>query len=421
MGVRTTGYVRLMDFRQNLLGLLRGLADAMRSLLMRYPLPIAVAASVAASGLVAHLALHLSPIRAAYETARIFFDSADTSVDATATAPAWAWVVLWADRFLAPLVMAGAFLEIAHRIGRQGSVRPWWRGHVVIVGAGGLGSALARHHVRSGRRVVVIELDGDSPNLPGLRSAGVAVVEGDVRQADTLKRARVERASEITAVTGDDIANVAALLHAARCHPGKLRAHAHVSDADLYERLAPVLAGRFAGRQPLFNGFEVAATDLVSRRKLAFGPGPVLLVVAGYGNFGRAVVDAALRLHGDHPALSLWIVDPRVSALTPATEAWSAAHPGALHLEPTPMLDHALWDRIRAATGPSATLDFAICTDNDAKNLAFALAMQAMPGVGRVHIRMVARMLDWTDEEREAFPGISVVSLRDLVVAGLCH
>ncbi len=408
-----------------------GAINELRGVVRSHPVGAALLGFVVATGISIHVAAGISPVGAAYETLRLFIDSADASVDArVAQAPGWVVALLWIDRFVAPAIVAGAVLEVVHRVSRHGAVRPWWRNHVIVVGAGGLGSALARHHVRRGRKVVVVELDGDNPNLEGLRSLGVTVVEGDIRQADTLVRARVERAAELFAVSGDDIANFSCLLRASRLtrrapSHSRLRAHALVADDELRARLAPLLAEQFQGSDVLFDAFGLAAHDLVHTPRILKTPGATCLVVAGYGKFGSAVVDEVLAVHGNRTDLHLWVVDPRLAdqpgGLKPSRRLaeFQGGHPAQVHLEPEDMLDRRLWARLTGSLGPDAHLDFTICTDNDARNVAFALAMRGETAGHCADIQIIIRMLDWSEAEHDALPGIDVVSVTNLVIQGL--
>ncbi|HNH47689.1 MAG TPA: NAD-binding protein [Myxococcota bacterium] len=401
-------------------GLLAAAAHEVVGLIRLHPMLFSLIVGILCTGLLAHRQLGLPWPNAIYETGRIFFDGADTSVGADREAPSWVFALLWGDRFLAPLVAGGTVLELVHRLSRHGAVRPWWRRHVIVVGAGNLGTALARHHARQGRRVVMIERDGDNPNLEGLRTEGVTVVEGDARQGETLVRARAGVARRIIAVAGDDIANFAAILHASRLAKHPIHAHAHVGDPELRARLVPVLADRFAAPDPLFSGFEVAAKDLVSRHELLRGQGPHILVVAGYGRFGQAVVGEVLRLHGHRADLSIWIVDPNLDSipLSPLVLAWREG--GRLRLMDMDMLDDRVQGELHQNMRAHTRVDFVLCTDNDGKNLAFALAMHHGFGGHCAALRIVARMIEWSPVEGAAMPGVEVVSIKDLVLDGLC-
>ncbi len=409
-----------LDLLATLRGLVAAAVNEVLGLIRLHPMLFGLILGILCTGLLAHRELGLPWPNAIYETGRIFFDGADTSVGANQGAPTWVLTLLWGDRFLAPLVAGGTMLELIHRLSRHGAVRPWWRRHVIVIGAGNLGTALARHHARRGRRVVIIERDGANPNLEGLRTEGVTVVEGDARQGETLLRARAGVARRIIAVSGDDIANFASILHASRLAKHPIHAHAHIGDPDLRARLGPVLAGRFALQEPLFSGFEVAAVDLLSRHELLRGQGPHILVVAGYGRFGQAVVGEVLRLHGQRADLSVWIVDPRLEQIPLSPLVQASRADGKLRLMDMDMLD----DRVLAAMHQSmqahTRVDFVLCTDNDGKNLAFALAMHHALGGHCAALRIVARMIEWSTAEGQALPGVEVVSIKDLVLEGLC-
>lgn len=403
--------------------LVRGVFTEVRGVLRSHPFVAGALAFVVISGVAVHLALGLPAVRAAYETARLFFDSADTSVDERAAgAPALVVTLLWIDRFLAPAIVAGAVLEIVQRATRLGAVRPWWRNHVILIGAGSLGAALARHHLRKGDKVVVVDADTSGPNLEGLRSLGATVLEGDVRQRDTLVRARVDRARVVYALTDDDIANFSAALHAARiAGRHKLRVHARVEDAELRARLAPIVAARLPG-QVLFDGFDLAARDLVEAPRIVKKAGPAAVVITGYGEFGAAVATALAARHPDHRELHVWLVDPRLGHdlhVSDAVAAWSDAHPGCLHVEAVSMLDRALWARIRAGISPDAHLDLVMCTDSDAKNVACALALEEVVNGHCKSVHVVVRMLEWSAAEAELLPHVTAVSIKDLLLQEL--
>ena len=72
-----------------------------------------------------------------------------------------------------------------------------------------------------------------------------------------------------------------------------------------------------------------------------------------------------------------------------------------------------------AAAAVEARLDFTICTDNDARNVAFALAMRGETAGHCADIQIFIRMLDWSSTEHDALPGNEVVSVTNLVIEGL--
>ena len=376
-----------------------GLVLELRGLVRAHPFVASAVAFVVASGLVAHTALGLTPVRAAYETARLFFDSADTSFDPRpAAAPSWVVVLLWTDRFLTPLIVAGAAFELVRRVTRHGAVPPWWRGHVVVV----------------------VELRADNPNLEGLRSLGATVVEGDVRHKGALGRARTDRAALLYAVTDDPVANFAALLqvrHLPKHH--RLRAAARVEDPELRRHLGPLVPARQGGAASLFDGMEIAARDLVDTPRIVRAAGPTRLVVAGYGRFGRAVAEAVVERHAGRADLELWLVDPRLDDPGEKVRAWAEKAPGRLVVERTSMLDTALWARLGDCEGRH--LELAICTDNDAGNVAFALAMRQHTHRGAARVNVVVRMLEWAETDADLLPGVHLVSIRDLILDGLAR
>lgn len=80
--------------------------------------------------------------------------------------------------------------------------------HVVLVGAGSIGVAVARLLVAAGVDVVVVERDEDNRFLGEIRSLKIAVVLGDATLPDTWDRLQLDRARAVAVMTSNDLANI---------------------------------------------------------------------------------------------------------------------------------------------------------------------------------------------------------------------
>jgi hypothetical protein len=84
---------------------------------------------------------------------------------------------------------------------------PWQRDHVVVCGLGDLGLRLALDARGRGNFVVAIEKHGDAARIEQARRSGVLVIEGDACDPIVLRKARVEEAEGIVAVSVASVAS----------------------------------------------------------------------------------------------------------------------------------------------------------------------------------------------------------------------
>ncbi len=117
-------------------------------------------------------------------------------------------------RFMAPLAVVYAAVVAAIALLR-GRYDGWWvrflaKDHVVVVGLGDTGVRVVRGLRQGGksRTVVTIELDPRNPNVSTARSYGGRVVIADATSGRALELARIDRASQVVVVTGDDSLNL---------------------------------------------------------------------------------------------------------------------------------------------------------------------------------------------------------------------
>lgn len=98
------------------------------------------------------------------------------------------------------------------RIRREQRMIDRLSGHLIVAGAGRVGTAIARYVVRHGAEVVIIEMDASATGLP--------TVVGDATDDDTLRRAGIERAATLIAALDTDAANLYVTLSARAINPG---------------------------------------------------------------------------------------------------------------------------------------------------------------------------------------------------------
>jgi voltage-gated potassium channel len=93
------------------------------------------------------------------------------------------------------------------------------REHYIVCGADGVGSHVARELAATRRPYVVIDPDRDKIERFHGQEEGPAFLVGDATDNETLRRAGIERARGLFAVTGDDNLNLVISLSARQLNP----------------------------------------------------------------------------------------------------------------------------------------------------------------------------------------------------------
>jgi Trk K+ transport system NAD-binding subunit len=106
-----------------------------------------------------------------------------------------------------------------------------FEGHILVAGLGNIGYRVARELAQRGETVVAIERNPEGKFAESAREWG-AVIEGNARAEETLRRAGLAGAKAVLAVTDDDLANLGIGL-AARRVSGKAQAVLRVYDSRL--------------------------------------------------------------------------------------------------------------------------------------------------------------------------------------------
>jgi len=82
------------------------------------------------------------------------------------------------------------------------------RDHIVIVGLGSVGLAVATELRASGYEVAVVDRDENNRYVPQARDAGISVLFGDATLHETLVNAGIEQARGAAVLTSDDMVNI---------------------------------------------------------------------------------------------------------------------------------------------------------------------------------------------------------------------
>jgi len=186
----------------------------------------------------------------------------------------------------------------------------FYRNHIVICGLGRRGLLLARAFRAMGEKVVVIEHDDDNDRIEQCREHGAIVLIGNAFDREVLKEARLEAASHVIAMCGDDGVNAEVAVDArelaATRREWPLTCIVQIVDPHLLQ----LLTGRELGmrkddsfRLEFFNVFERGARTILNEYPPfsgEIGEAPHLLVV-GIGRMGESLVAHAARSWRNRP------------------------------------------------------------------------------------------------------------------------
>jgi hypothetical protein len=267
--------------------------------------------------------LHDRPLAWIYFTASLFvFGGTDLGVPDTG--PMIGRGALWAAYFLAPLITTSAVAETLLRLlSNRGNRQPELHDHVIIVGADYLAVSYleAVREMDPGRPILLIaHTDDRPPGTVGPPDAnGVSHLEGNVRNADTLRAAGASRASRAIAITSDDLVNLECAW-ALRAANAELRIAAHVADLTLLRpvnKLVRPKRGAAPGARPplVFSTHRIASLHLYENclqshfQQTGYRDN---LVIAGFGHLGQTMLELLAALASEDIARVV-ILDPAAS------------------------------------------------------------------------------------------------------------
>ncbi|HRE00080.1 MAG TPA: RyR domain-containing protein [Ilumatobacteraceae bacterium] len=228
-------------------------------------------------------------------------------------------------RFVAPAMAATTVLQTASLVFvdqfRRFRLR-FVRNHTVVCGLGEIGTRLAIAFADAGERVVAIASERDADGAGTVGDHDVTVLTGDQTDRALLAAARVQTASRLVAVTGDDATNVSIALHAVDVvgdrRTNALRCAVHLADTELTSLLrAADLDAHRGMRISFFTTHERGARAwLAEHPPLLDDDDPVHVAVFSLGQLGRSlVVNIAQQWLQYRPGerLRITMVDPSAS------------------------------------------------------------------------------------------------------------
>jgi len=119
--------------------------------------------------------------------------------------------ILDVARFLLPALTAFTAFQVVIDLFREQTlwIRLWGlNNHIIVCGLGRKGSYIVDDLLRKDQLVVVIENNIDPVTANKYRQKGAIIVEGDARDAETLKKSRILKSSHLICLLGDDRENV---------------------------------------------------------------------------------------------------------------------------------------------------------------------------------------------------------------------
>ena len=321
--------------------------------------------------------------------------------------PTW---MLQVARFAAPLVPAGAIFVTLLRAFREqlraGRMRRLRR-HVVVCGLGRKGLQLVRDYCARGVAVVAIDIDGRSDNVRICADLGAFVLIGNAVDDLLLRRARVQHASRIVALSGDDGVNVEVAMRtykiieaAANASPERIEAFVHVIDPKLCALFRQHHV--FADHNDRLSVHVINAPEQIARTLLreypldhgcgdASGPRAMHLVCVGFGKTGEAVVVEALRVHHGTPEsqLRVTVIDLEAAG---REKIFRGRYPNLAGVREVVFVqgnaaDMDILQRISGIAGDEETLPTLLVTMNgDSSNLLYALQVRESVAAHRMPI-----------------------------------
>ena len=171
------------------------------------------------------------------------------------------------------------------------------RDHVVICGIDIKGSLLAEGFMAREASLVLIDIRADNPALERFRGDQVFCLIGNATDPDLLRRARVERATHLIAVCGDDGVNAAIAVAAEEANGhrrrGTLTCSIHIFDGRLSELVQDhvFLANRSGFHLEIFNIYQRGARLMWQTYPppVTTGRAPRVLLI-GLGQMGESLI-----------------------------------------------------------------------------------------------------------------------------------
>lgn len=245
----------------------------------------------------------LSVVDRVYDTLQLFHFSTAVPPPLSTELEVARWLALVTVAYAALAALRALFLQQWS----EARVRFGAHNHVVVCGAGEMGTAVALDFRRRGLPVVVIDKDPGAFGTAQCRAAGIPVLDGDSTSDVVLLRARLPRARYLVATCGDDDLNVdIAVMARSLAGPGHGRLErcwAHIDDdrmCQLLETSALAESGEHGHNLDFFNLYRESPAAILDRFGAMVNSAPhPHLVVVGHGRLAvNLVLEAARRWRG---------------------------------------------------------------------------------------------------------------------------
>lgn len=179
-----------------------------------------------------------------------------------------------------------------------------YSGHVVVCGAGFLGSVIACHFREEGKDVIVLEKSRDNPEVKICEEYGAVVLYRDASKPDVLSHLSIHGAAMVFAVTGNDSLNsdiasfCAAIVKERPKHLKPLKCHVHIDDSNLsfalrqWELEIPNTKKVRFGFFNVYHNAGKSAAACESRKVIKDSkglPGQPVVIIVGLGDFGKSL------------------------------------------------------------------------------------------------------------------------------------
>src|SRR5690554_2739966 len=204
-----------------------------------------------------------------------------------------------------------------------------WRNHVIVVGAGKVGTLVVKEMLETNlkRKVVLLDTNLKAPGFSELR--GRRNVKFQVANATSptgLKEALIKRATHVFALTEDDITNIeiATAAMQACIDLGDLtppQIYAQVADTRFSKQISDNFRPLYKKHITFINIFQLAARQLIEGNpaagevrtsKFMIAPDkPTLCLIAGFGRFGQALLDELTLRFDNRKDIKYLIIDSR--------------------------------------------------------------------------------------------------------------
>ncbi|MDF7822639.1 NAD-binding protein [Pontiellaceae bacterium B12227] len=216
-------------------------------------------------------------------------------------------------RYLAPLVMAATAIRATTLLLKK-EISAWrlakLQNHIIICGLSREGYELVKTLREADVAVVIIEEDENNNFITSSELLGCHTLIGDVTSSTLLKTARVQFASQLYLLSGDDAVNLSIqmntveLLDCGKTRDDKLKVWLHIDAIDMcaflrkenaFESICPSM------EVEVVSLHEVVARNLVIGHLYPIVPvakddqRDVHLIIVGFGRLGKTIVTRAVR------------------------------------------------------------------------------------------------------------------------------